>query len=213
MVRVRGRVVDITAEVLSYFRARQISAGGFPQRIRPNLRILNQRDVVARVFGIVSRHRPRNQNRKSAFEERGGTGDCIMSPIFPSTERDAKRWRRLEAEARVIALTMADLEAKRVMLTIADSYKRLAERAEVRNARHLMDGVSFGPDALKVIGEAFDAAWAEIASNFTGNLIQNDAARLKLATSVLSIASEDSRDVQVLKRAALQRMALDYRRL
>jgi hypothetical protein len=108
---------------------------------------------------------------------------------------------------------MADLEAKRVMLTIADSYKRVAERAEVRNARHLMDGVSFGPDTLKVIGDAFDAAWAEIASNFTGSLIQSDAARLKLATALLSIASEDSRDVQVLKRAAQQRMALDYRSL
>jgi hypothetical protein len=28
---------------------------------------------------------------------------------------------------------------------------------------------------------------------------------------LLSIASEDSRSVEVLKRAALQRMALDYR--
>jgi hypothetical protein len=43
------------------------------------------------------------------------------------------------------------------------------------------------------------------------SIIQSDAARLKLATALLSIASEDSRDVQVLKRAAQQRMALDYR--
>ena len=33
----------------------------------------------------------------------------------------------------------------------------------------------------------------------------------KLATALLSIASEDSRDVEVLKKAALQQMALDYR--
>jgi len=36
-------------------------------------------------------------------------------------------------------------------------------------------------------------------------------ARLKLADALLSIASEESRDVQVLKKAALQRLALDYR--
>jgi hypothetical protein len=35
--------------------------------------------------------------------------------------------------------------------------------------------------------------------------------RLRLAEAVLS-NSEDSRDVEVLKRAALQRMALDYER-
>ena len=33
----------------------------------------------------------------------------------------------------------------------------------------------------------------------------------KLANALLSIASRDSRDVEVLKRAALQRLALDYR--
>jgi hypothetical protein len=33
-------------------------------------------------------------------------------------------------------------------------------------AHQLIDGASFGPEALKAIGEAFDAAWAEIAGNF-----------------------------------------------
>jgi hypothetical protein len=33
-----------------------------------------------------------------------------------------------------------------------------------------------------------------------------------LAEALLSVASEDSRDVEVLKRAALQRLALDYKR-
>ena len=37
-------------------------------------------------------------------------------------------------------------------------------------------------------------------------------ARQRLAKAMLSVASEDSRDVGVLRRAALQRMALDYRR-
>lgn len=78
-------------------------------------------------------------------------------------------------------------------------------------ARRLIDGASFGPDTLKAIGEAFDAAWAEIAGNFGDNPVVVEAARLKLADALLSIANEESRDVQVLKKAALQRLALDYR--
>ena len=46
---------------------------------------------------------------------------------------DAERWRRLEAEARLIALTMADPERQRVMLFIAESYRLLAHRAELRD--------------------------------------------------------------------------------
>jgi hypothetical protein len=78
-------------------------------------------------------------------------------------------------------------------------------------ARQLIDGASFGPEALKAIGEAFDVAWAEIAGNFANDPAEIDEALLKLATALLSVASEDSRDVEVLKKAALQRMVLDYR--
>jgi hypothetical protein len=68
------------------------------------------------------------------------------------------------------------------------------------------------PDALKAIGEAFDAAWAAISSNFGNDPADAENARLRLAEALLAIADEDSRDVEVLKRAALQRMALDYKR-
>jgi hypothetical protein len=78
-------------------------------------------------------------------------------------------------------------------------------------APQLIDGASFGPDTLKAIGEAFDEAWQEIAGNFGDDPQGIERARLRLANAVLSIADEESRDVQVLKRAALQRMALDYR--
>jgi hypothetical protein len=78
-------------------------------------------------------------------------------------------------------------------------------------AQQLIDGASFGPDALKAIGEAVDAAWAEIACNFSNDPVVVEAARLKLADALLSIASEDSRDADVLRKAALQRLALDYR--
>jgi hypothetical protein len=34
------------------------------------------------------------------------------------------------------------------------------------NARHLIEGASFGPDTLKAIGKAFDEVWTQIAGNF-----------------------------------------------
>ena len=83
---------------------------------------------------------------------------------------------------------------------------------DAARARELIDGASFGPDALKAIGQAFDLAWAEIANNFGNDTIDVEKARLRLAKALLSVAHEDSREVDVLKRAALQRMALDYRR-
>ena len=80
------------------------------------------------------------------------------------------------------------------------------------SARQLIEGASFGPETLKVMGEAFDAAWAEIAGNFGSDPEDTEKARLRLANAMLSVAKEDSRDVEALKRAALQRMALDYRK-
>ena len=80
-------------------------------------------------------------------------------------------------------------------------------------ARSLIDGASFGPEALRAIGHAFDAAWTEIAHHFLGDHLVEERARLRLANAILSVATEESRDVQVLKRAGLQAMALDYKSL
>jgi hypothetical protein len=77
--------------------------------------------------------------------------------------------------------------------------------------RRLIDGASFGPDALKVITQAFDAAWDTIEGNFGTDPATIEAARLLLANAVLSVASNDSRDVEVLKNAALQVMAEKFR--
>jgi arginase family enzyme len=79
-------------------------------------------------------------------------------------------------------------------------------------ARQLLDGASFGPDALRAVSEAFDAAWSEIADHFGNDPADIENARYKLATALLSIASEESRDVDVLKKAALLKLALDYQR-
>jgi hypothetical protein len=79
------------------------------------------------------------------------------------------------------------------------------------NPHALIDGASFGPDALKAIGQAFDEAWAQIAGNFGDDPNDIERARYRLAHAMLSIASDDSRDTEVLKRAALEEMALRYR--
>jgi hemoglobin-like flavoprotein len=78
-------------------------------------------------------------------------------------------------------------------------------------ARQLIEGSTFGPDALKVMGKAFDDAWSEIAPHFSQNGLKSHSARLRLARAVLAFATEDSRDADALKNAALQIVALHYR--
>ena len=73
-------------------------------------------------------------------------------------------------------------------------------------ARGLIEGASYGPEALKAIGRAFDEAWASIAGNFSDDQIE--AARLRLANALLAVAKDNSRDVEVMKREALDKMRL-----
>jgi len=79
-------------------------------------------------------------------------------------------------------------------------------------ARQLIDGASFGPEVLKAIGQAFDEAWKTIEGNFGNDPRDIAKARMRLAEAMLSIASEDSRDVHALKNGALHAMALNYNR-
>jgi hypothetical protein len=128
------------------------------------------------------------------------------------------------ASALVATSAQRDAEAKRDgRLGAADGVRRFVAYLEQKGnkirvqwesameARQLITGASFGPEALRVIGHAFDAAWVEIAGNFGDDPAQIEAARLKLATAILAIANEDSRDVEVLKKAAIEQMATDYR--
>jgi len=61
-----------------------------------------------------------------------------------------------------------------------------------------------------VIGQAFDLAWAEIASNFAADPVVTAGARLTLANAILLVATEEGRDVEVLKKAGLEAMARNY---
>jgi hypothetical protein len=77
-------------------------------------------------------------------------------------------------------------------------------------ARAMIDGATFGAEALKAMGKAFDDAWQEIASQYDGDPERVEAGRLALAQAVISVAYEESRDAEVLKQAALQIMQGSY---
>ena len=74
-------------------------------------------------------------------------------------------------------------------------------------AREQVGRASFGPEALKVIGQAFDDAWASIAPGVASNPLAVRATRLRLADAILSVATGASRDASALKEAGLRAMA------
>ena len=73
----------------------------------------------------------------------------------------------------------------------------------------LIDAAAFGTEAMKALDQAFAEAWQNIEGNFGNSPTEVDAARLRLANALLSVAFEHSRDVEMLKRAGLQ--AMDWR--
>ena len=80
-------------------------------------------------------------------------------------------------------------------------------------ARRLIEGAKFDPETQSVVFKAFDAAWSEIATHF-GELPRDiEKGRVHLARALLTLAHEDSRDVERLKTGALQIMAMAYRGL
>ena len=74
-------------------------------------------------------------------------------------------------------------------------------------AQQLIRGASFGPDTVKAIGQAFDLAWTEIEQTHSATEFAKNSARIKLAQAVLSVAREDSRDVNLLREQALKVLA------
>lgn len=65
---------------------------------------------------------------------------------------------------------------------------------------------AFGPDTLKAMTTAFDAAWLEIVFTIEEDSGQIERARLRLAFTILSIADYGISDSEVLKRWALEIM-------
>jgi hypothetical protein len=54
---------------------------------------------------------------------------------MPSLLTDVKHWQERAEMARAVAGQIGDAVDKRIMLSIADNYERLARRAEVRSAQ------------------------------------------------------------------------------
>jgi hypothetical protein len=70
-------------------------------------------------------------------------------------------------------------------------------------ARQLIGGAGFPPEALKVILDAFEDAWAELALDVSGDPAVVDTARVGLAEIVLGIARAGPMDYDRIKTAAV----------
>ena len=68
----------------------------------------------------------------------------------------------------------------------------------------MIEDSAFGPEAIKVIGQAFDEAWKQIAGNYSDVL--REGARLQLASAILSIAKDANLDVATLTKAGIDAM-------
>lgn len=71
-------------------------------------------------------------------------------------------------------------------------------------ARSLIDGSSFGPDALKALFQAFDEAWAILAPRYGNDASAIEVGRLRLANIMLGCMRENIRDVAWLRDEALR---------
>jgi hypothetical protein len=58
-------------------------------------------------------------------------------------------------------------------------------------ARNLLSGAAYGPERLKDIYKAFDEAWRAIEPVVENTPLAHEAARLKLANMILSVAQSD----------------------
>jgi hypothetical protein len=76
----------------------------------------------------------------------------------------------------------------------------------VPKAIALIAASCLGPETLTAVRKAFDNAWAEVAGKFY-DVAQKETARLTLATAILSVATNENRDVETLKQAGLQALA------
>lgn len=71
-------------------------------------------------------------------------------------------------------------------------------------ARRLITASSFGPKAFGAIGKAFDEAWAEIEPTIGTVPLAVEAARLRLANIVLSLATNDNPNADQIRIEAVK---------
>ena len=73
-------------------------------------------------------------------------------------------------------------------------------------ARRLIEGASFEPDQLRILGQAFDEVWEQLAADVSRRAEAVDAARLKLANAVLAAAKTGPIELDRIKDDALRTM-------
>jgi len=72
-------------------------------------------------------------------------------------------------------------------------------------ARALLDGAALGPDAIKVIEQAFDEVWADIGANYRSDVIGESPAAASQC-STFDHKDNDDLDVASIKKAAIEAM-------
>ena len=95
-------------------------------------------------------------------------------------------------------------------VTVIVVYSPLKNWSCGMKARALIEGASFGSETLNAMCEAFDQIWVRIAPSFSDVPGEIDAARMRLAEAILSVATEGSTDVAALKANAIYAMARHY---
>jgi hypothetical protein len=78
-------------------------------------------------------------------------------------------------------------------------------------ARQTIGGAAFPPDVLKVLLDAFEDAWAELAPEVSSDPTVVEAARLSLAEIVLDIAKPGAIDRDRIKAAAVDAFRTKHR--
>jgi len=73
----------------------------------------------------------------------------------------------------------------------------------------LIAGSALDSPALKLVSEAFDSVWRKVGGHFEGPS-EKEAARLILASAILIVATNQTRDVGLLKLAGLRAMRQTY---
>ena len=81
--------------------------------------------------------------------------------------------------------------------------------AKMPKAISLIAGSSLDSPALKFVSEAFDSVWRKVGGHFQGSS-EKEAARLILASAILAVATNETRDIGLLKQAGLRAMRLTY---
>jgi hypothetical protein len=76
-------------------------------------------------------------------------------------------------------------------------------------AHQLITNSTYDPEQVKALGEAFEGAWKRIAPDVGSTPASIEAARLKLADTILSLANGGPITPEKLKEAALEKMFAD----